>query len=94
MAGRCRSPSLQPARDQQKKTIKTVYKGGVISADRYFSVEGRRRLQRAWSFFRPYTMESCYRPGVRLPPKGGMLKAKVSKTLLYGGVRIMEPEQG
>lgn len=31
-------------------------------------------------------MESCYRPGVRLPSKRGVLKAEVSKALLYGCV--------
>ena len=49
-----------------KQTIEFVYSGGVITADRDFSMEITRRLQRSWAFFQRYNMKIFHCPGVRL----------------------------
>ena len=70
-----------------KQTIEFVYLGGAITADRDLGIEITRRPQRAWACFQRYKMELYDRPGVHLPLKVRLLKAKAVETLFYGCMR-------
>ena len=75
--------TINAAGQVYKQTIKFVYLGGAITADKDLSIEITRRLQRAWARFQRYKMEIYSHPGVRLRLKVRMLKAEVVETLLY-----------
>lgn len=46
-------------------------------------VEIKRRIRLAWKFLKTYSKELCDRESASLEAKAGMLKAGVTKTLLY-----------
>ena len=49
--------TINAAGQVYKQTIEFVYLGGVITADRYLSIEIMLHLQRAWACFQRYKMK-------------------------------------